>query len=315
MFIYTYAHHEEEADLAQLELRTLFGFAPAGGFIIDTDETRTPLTPSRSPFIKRRIDVIAESEHLEGTNGLLQQLRSIALDERTFKVVFSACDEPFTFEEKRQLERLAGAAITGKAEMRKPDVQFGLAKLNGRWYFGTSEDNEAFWLVHQAKPQNYSTALNTRTARAIVNIAAGRGNEDSSAIRLVDPCCGMGTVLIEALSMGLSIEGFDSNPLAVKGARVNLAHFGYSDCVKLADMRLLHGSYDAAIMDMPYNLCSVLPEDESISMLRSLRKLAKRAVVVTTMPIDVQLEQTKWTKFDEAIVRKGAFTRYVTVVE
>jgi len=317
MFIYTYASHEEEMDLAKLELRTLFGFSPAGGLFIDI--SNEALSPSRSPFIKRRIDVVAHSDDLEGSGGLLNQLRTVALEGRTFKIVFSGSDELFTYDDKRQLERMAGARVTGTAAMRNPEMTFGLAKLGGRWYFGPCEDNESLWLAHQSKPQNYSTALNTRTARALVNIAAGRGHakhdDGSQAFRMIDPCCGMGTVLIEALSMGFMIDGFDRNPLAVRGARVNLAHFGYENNVALADMRLLQGCYDAAIMDMPYNLCSVLPEEESLSMLQSLRHLARRAVIVTTMPIEGQLEKTPWIKIDGAIVRKGSFTRYVTVVE
>jgi len=317
MFIYTYASHEEEADLAQLELRTLFGISPAGELFIDADNEA--LSPSRSPFLKRRINVAAHSDCLEGNGGLLEQLRTVALEGKTFKVVFSGSDEAFTYGEKRQLERMAGAQVTGTAAMRSPEVMFGLAKLGGRWYFGPCEDNEALWLAHQSKPQNYSTALNTRTARAVVNIAAGRGhaelNGGSQAFRMIDPCCGMGTVLIEALSMGFAIDGFDMNPLAVRGARVNLAHFGYENRIALADMRLLQGSYDAAIMDMPYNLCSVLPEEESLSMLQSLRRLTSRAVIVTTVPVEEQLEKALWTKIDRAIVRKGSFTRYVTVVE
>lgn len=47
-------------------------------------------------------------------------------------------------------------------------------------------------------------------------------------------------------------------------------------------MNELQDLYDAAILDMPYNLCSVLPDAEQRSMLVSLRRLAKRAVIVST---------------------------------
>ncbi len=305
MFIYTYASHEDEAALCGLELQTLFGEKVSGGVI----SSSYGLSVDRSPFVKRRISVMLEGSSLE---ELILQLPSIELGGQTFKVLFTPGDEAFTYEEQRQLERAAGAAIRGKADMRRADRLFGLTKLNGRWYFGQCEENGAIWLKHQNKPQNYSTALPTRAARAIVNIAAGQAPEQ---LRLIDPCCGMGTVLIEAMSMGIDIEGVDLNPLAVRGARVNLAHFGYPDRVRLGDMRLIEGHYDAAIVDMPYNLCSVLPENEQLVMLESVRKMAKRAVIVTTEPLMRQLELASWRITHSTTLSKASFTRYISVVE
>lgn len=305
MFIYTYASHEDEASLCELELRTIFGGAIQGGVILSPHAVPV----DRSPFVKRRIAVMHDASSMEALTNLLS---AVQLEGRTFKVLFTSGDEPFTYEERRLLERTAGAVIHGKADMRKPELLFGLAKLNGRWYFGLCEENSAVWLKHQNKPQNYSTALPTRAARAIVNIAAG---QEDQQIRIIDPCCGMGTVLIEAMSMGIDIEGVDLNPLAVRGARVNLAHFGYPDRVMLGDMRLLENNYDAAIVDMPYNLCSVLPEDEQLVMLESVRRLAKRAVIVTTEPVGRQLELAAWQITDFTTLSKASFTRYITVVE
>jgi tRNA G10 N-methylase Trm11 len=304
MFIYTYASHEDEASLCELELRTIFG-AIQGGVILSPHAVQV----DRSPFVKRRIAVIHDASSLE---DLIKLLSTVRLEGRTFKVLFTSGDETFSYEERRRLERTAGAAIHGKADMRKPELLFGLTKLNGRWLFGPCEENGAIWLKHQNKPQNYSTALPTRAARAIVNIAAG---QEDQRIRMIDPCCGMGTVLIEAMSMGIDIEGVDLNPLAVRGARVNLAHFGYPERVKLGDMRQLDNHYDAAIVDMPYNLCSVLPEDEQLAMLERVRKLAKRAILVTTEPIGRQLELAAWRIIDFTTLSKASFTRYITVVE
>ena len=73
------------------------------------------------------------------------------------------------------------------------------------------------------KPEMYSTALSTRDARAIVNIAA----PFPEGLKIIDPCCGIGTVLVEAMSMGIAIEGRDVNKRVVWGSRINLRHFGF----------------------------------------------------------------------------------------
>ncbi|OMF22370.1 hypothetical protein BK133_26615 [Paenibacillus sp. FSL H8-0548] len=304
MFIYTYACHEDEAALCELELQMLFDHKINGGAVRSSYE----VSVDRSPFVKRRIAARYQADSLE---ELLLQLSLIELNGKTFKVLFTTGDEPIPYEEQRQLERAAGAVMNGKADMRRAEQLFGLTKLAGRWYFGQVEENGAIWLKHQSKPQNYSTALPTRAARAIVNIAAGRNTQQ----QLIDPCCGMGTVLIEAMSMGIDIEGIDLNPLAVKGARINLAHFGYPDRVRLGDMRLMEKQYDTAIVDMPYNLCSVLPEEEQLVMLESIRKCAKKAVIVTTEPILPQLEMASWRIARSTTLSKASFTRYISVVE
>jgi 16S rRNA G966 N2-methylase RsmD len=236
--------------------------------------------------------------------------RSAALADtqgRTFKVVFVETDGRTAYGEQRAIEREIGARIRGKAEMRTPELRYGIANAGGRWLFGMYERSRAAWLEHNVKPRPYSTALGTRVARAVVNIAAPR----TEGVRVIDPCCGIGTVVIEALSMGIDIEGCDMNPLAVTGARVNLAHFRMPDVVKLADMRTIAGEYDAAIVDLPYNLCSVLPPAERLAMLESARRLAPRVVIVTVEPVEEALGQAGLAVTDRCVVRKGRFERHI----
>ncbi|WP_168119734.1 methyltransferase domain-containing protein [Paenibacillus sp. HB172176] len=308
-FGYTYVSHEEEFELCALEMLSLFGIGitAKNGFFVDHGSR--PLSMHRSPYLKRRVHVAIAARSIE---ELLAQLADYESPQLSFKVVFTDGDRAYTFGEKRELERLVGAAIRGKADMRKPDRRFGLVPYNGGWLFGECEDHNAVWLKHRMKPQNYSTALPARAARAIVNTAAGFRIE---GMKMIDPCCGMGTVLIEALSMGIMAEGMDRNPLAVKGARINLRHFGYGNLVRLGDMREIAGSYDTAVIDLPYNLCSVMETEELLSMLRTLRRIARRAVVITTEHREEQLEAAGFTLKHGAVLRKGAFARQISVVE
>jgi tRNA G10 N-methylase Trm11 len=228
----------------------------------------------------------------------------------TFKVICLKNGSQMTYAELRAAEHMLGAVITGKADMRSPGHLFGAAPLlDGRWLFGDLQVSEPVWLRHNDKPRQYSTALGTRTARAIANIAVPNPN----GVRAIDPCCGIGTVVIEALSMGIDMVGFDINPQAVAGARLNLSHFGYPDVIRRADMRVLDGHYDAAVLDLPYNLCSVLSKEVLGEMLGSMRKLTDMAVIVTTGDMDHDLGQAGFTVTDRCHVSKGSFSRHVLV--
>lgn len=299
--IYTFACHESERELCMLELRELIGQeAEIGNSWIHSERK---IDPDRSPFLSARVDVMLSGDTIQ---EIAEQADSIQLTDSSFKVVYIKAGDTLSYDEQRGVERLVGGRIRGTADMKSPDITFGLLSLNGSWLLGVCHIPERAWLSHKQKPQNYSTGLSSRVARALVNIAAPQ----TEGVQMLDPCCGMGNVLIEALSMGINIEGCDINPLAVRGARVNLRHYGYSDTlVTFGDMNDLEGSYTTALLDLPYNVCSVFPLEDKLQMLRSLRRLTKRVVIVSTEPLTDILKQTGWQVLGHAQVTKGTFVR------
>lgn len=303
-YIYTYACYEEERPLCALEMRSFFGEESQSAIL----ESNIKIDPSRSPFMKGRIAVIYEGQSFE---NLLEQAASIQVTGATFKVVYvkNGGSVEVDFENRRAIEKEIGLHINGIADIHHPKHLFGVMNINGRWIFGIYIKSESVWFRHQQKPNSYSTALNTRVARAIVNIAI----PDPRGIKAIDPCCGIGTVLVEALSMGIDIVGSDRNPLILGGARENISHFGLSGEVKLADLRNITNQYDVAIIDLPYNLCSVISPEEQLEMLQSARRIAKKVLVVTVEPIDSILKTAGLCIIDRAFVKKSSFNRDVIV--
>ncbi|AZS16783.1 TRM11 family SAM-dependent methyltransferase [Paenibacillus lutimineralis] len=305
-YIYPFACHETERDLCRMELQALFGYAvdPVGPYpFVDTPIL---IDPNRSPYLSLRMDVLISEVSWE---ELLRRAAELELNNRTFKVKYIKNGDPRSYEQQRQMERQVGSIIRGKAEMRTPDLIYGLLSHNGRWTLGSCYPARSVWLEHKHKPQNYSTGLSTPVARALVNIAAPQPN----GLRLIDPCCGMGNVLIEALSIGMDIVGRDINPLAIKGARVNLHHFGYDSkgLVEIGDMNEIDEHYDAAVLDMPYNLCSVLPRDERIRMLTSLKRISIQSVIVSSEPLEEEIREVGLMIMDQGKILKGSFIRNV----
>lgn len=300
-YIYTYAGYEDERSLRGLEMRSLFGTESETNIL----ESTVAVDPSRSPFIKERIAVIYEGESIE---EILKKLSAFQVTEKTFKVI-CVKNGVETFEKRRTIEREAGQRIKGAPDIRNPQVLFAVMPVNGRWVFGEYVKSESVWFRHQQKPHQYSTALSTRVARAVVNIAIPNPN----GIKAIDPCCGIGTVLVEALSMGIDIVGSDNNPVILAGTRENIAHFGFTTDVKFKDMRDIDNHYDVAIIDLPYNLCSVISPQEQLEMLQSARRFADKIVVVTVEPVDEILLEVGFEIVDRAVAKKGVFSREVIV--
>ena len=288
-------------------MRSLFGEESQSHVL----ESIVKIDPSRSPFIKERITLLFEAEILE---DLFIQVNTLQLCGATFKVTYvknsgQKKSERDGFEKRRAIEREIGLHIVGKADLRHPDRLFGVMNVNRRWVFGEYKKSESVWFRHQQKPNSYSTALNTRVARAVVNIAIPK----PEGIKAIDPCCGIGTVLVEALSMGIDMVGSDRNPLILPGARENIAHFGFDGEITLADIRDITGHYDVAIIDLPYNLCSVISPEVQLEMLQSARRIAEKVVVVTVEPIDEILIKAGFSIIDRAVAKKSVFIREVIV--
>lgn len=305
-YIYIFTCHEDEISLCQLEMRSLFGFHTEDNVI----ESSVSINPSRSPFIKERIDVIYKADCLD---DLIQRVNGFKA-EKPFKVI--VIEHPHTtnlqkigFEERRKIERVIGLQIIGQVNLQNPNQLFAVMRVKDHWVFGHYTKSESIWLFHQQKPNNYSTALSTRVARAVVNIAVST----ISGKKVIDPCCGAGTVMIEALSMDIDIVGSDLNPLVTRPARENIAHFGYKGKVLLRDIRDVTGSYDVAIIDMPYNLCSVLDPETQLEMLKSAREFAEKVIVITTETIDPLIERAGFIIADRCVAKKGSFIRQILV--
>jgi tRNA G10 N-methylase Trm11 len=307
-FIYTYVRQMDEHDLCRLEMRAFFGFDSPTNVI----KSRVRIEPSRSPFMKERMEVLFTGNDLEEivehASGFVSHksfkvtcLNSIALDS-TAKL-----RQP----ERRRIEREIGEVIQGEAELLEPEVNFGVVLLEGVWHFGILQESEPIWRFHMQKPHMYSTALSTRVARAVANIAVPH----PEGIRAIDPCCGIGTVLVEARSMGIDIVGRDINPLVCLGSRKNLAHFGLEGEVVKGPISEVTDTYDAAIIDMPYNLFTHITSEGQLDILMNARRITTRLVVVTIEPMDHMILEAGFTIVDRCVAKKGMFERQVVVCE
>jgi 16S rRNA G966 N2-methylase RsmD len=301
--LYTYSWEPNEVSLCALERRALFGESPSS---LIQESTRM-IDPSRSPFIKERLTVMTEGASFEEFLGNVHQLAAVD----GFKVIYvqNPDREKTGFKEVRRIEKEVGLQLKGEAELVHPSILYGTLETDSGWVLGEYARNEAIWLQHQSKPHSYSTSLNTRVARAVANIAA----PDPEGVTMIDPCCGIGTVLVEALSMGMDIKGSDRNPLILDGVKENIAHFGLEGEVSLMDINDITDHYDAAIIDLPYNLCSVITDEEKLELLQSAKRIADKAVIVTLEDVDDAIRDAGLSIEDRCEVKKGRFVREVLV--
>ena len=190
-------------------------------------------------------------------------------------------------------------------------MTFGVTRVNGRWYFGTYEKNDFSWHRHDKKPHTYSSSINFRVARALVNIAVG----PDVTRTVIDPCCGVGTVVIEALSMGIDARGYEINKPVAMDAQRNLSFFSHLDVITEGDMHTIREHFDVAIIDIPYGLYRPVTAGEQLDIIRTARRIADRLVLVSFVNMDEMIREAGFELIDKAVVAKGKLVRYVNVCQ
>ena len=302
-YLYTTNYSKDEESLCKMEIKYLFN-KPLEEKHVFTD---TYVDPSRSPFIKKCISIIYTGETKQ---QIIDQIVLNKLTSINYKVAYiNATDDIIGFHEGRSIEFEIGFKILGEAEMKNPEITFGIARVANIWVFGECESNNSEWLLHNKKPFSYSNALKVNVCRALVNIAVA----SNLGCSVVDPCCGIGTVLIEAISMKINIKGYEINPYIGKNAKTNLRYFGYDDVITIGDMNDIEKKFNVAIVDLPYGIFTQITTSEQLAIINSTRRIAERMVIITFEDMSQQITSVGFHIDDKCTVSKGTFERHIFI--
>ncbi|KRQ88010.1 Mg-protoporphyrin IX methyl transferase [Caloramator mitchellensis] len=304
MFFYYVNFPDGEKELCLMELRRLFNINLDGKYFF-YDEY---IDVNRSPYIKYCIKIDAISESIEDLADIIEK-KKIKYDD--YKVQYISLIERMDLNKKHKIESLIGRNIEGEVKIHNPKTKVGVLDIEQKWVAGELIKNSGKWHEHDEKPVQYCNSLTARVSRALVNIATGRNQN----IKMVDPCCGIGTVVLEALSMGIDIKGYDINNNVVKGAKNNLKYFGYPDVVSCSDIKDIAEKFDAAIVDLPYGVLSVTTREIQDEIIKNTARIAKRAVFVTLEDMQENIKNVGFEITDECRLRKGKFIRYINLCE
>lgn len=302
-YFYSINYPVYEKDLCNMEMKCLFGEEITNKyFLSDID-----INPSRSPFIKERIDIKYCKNNLE---DIVKNIIDDNLSYEQFKVCYIKLEDgDVDYKERLQSIREIGLVVNGQSEMHNPEVLLGVTKVKEKWVFGVYERNDYEWHIHDRKPNSYSNSLGLRLSRALVNIAVGNNIE----CMLVDPCCGVGTVIIDAMSMGINARGFEINKPIARNAKENLAFFGYENVITTADMREIEEKFDVAIIDLPYGVFTPTTLKKQTDIIKSARRISDKLVLVTFEDMDDIIEEAGFKIIDKCFVCKGKFIRHINI--
>jgi tRNA G10 N-methylase Trm11 len=197
----------------------------------------------------------------------------------------------------------------GDFSLYNPKIEFAITVFENNWYFGELKKNDISWQKHLDKPENFSNSLPIRVAKSIVNIATS----GDSKVKLVDPCCGVGTVLLEAFNLGYTIDGYDISHRNVEHTKENIKYYNYDISCIQCDIKNIKEHYDAAIIDLPYDLYAKISYQQQYAILKNSYNICDKLVLVTNSDNRKELEEIGYKNIEMSYVIKQQFKRYIFV--
>ncbi len=305
-YLYNVNYQDYEQDLCELEMRALFDSAIKNKMV--TSHKR--VDPSISPFIKYRIDTLLKTDSFTELLALII-FHKFESDDFTILYTQLEADDPHKAY-KRDICKQIGHRLIGFPNFKNPKNTFSISFSEGGWIFGRYVISNALWRAHDKRPHSYSSSIHIHIAKALINIA---GNGDLNT-KIIDPCCGVGTVLLEGIISGYSIEGWDLNEKVAENARKNLIHFGYLPNVTTGNIEDITKHYDASIVDLPYGILNFKDHENQQLIIENAIRISDKIVLVTAEDISEILDKENLTLLDSCKVRKntkGYFSRYIWV--
>lgn len=312
MYLYLTSRSEPDRQLIEAECMAITGAIPdKNGIAIAFDPSpayagilKLEADVSRAAYIKFCVKVIIHASEL---TNLYNQLEKSNLSSERFRVSVVKFPNNLPIDSK-QVMREVGARIAGKPNLSNPETVFLVIATEGDIWMGeVMSKSSRSWEEHSQKIHQYSSSLPARFARALINLAAVPGD------RIIDPCCGSGTILIEAASIGVKAVGCDINPKMASASAENLKYFDLSSMVLIADARNIKGNFDAVVTDLPYGRNCPSDEKTCYEILKNLICLAPKAVIVAGEDISQLLFQIGYKIIRVITIPKSSLARRIYI--
>lgn len=307
-YIYSFTYDYHHSDLCKLESRQIFGIEEKNNTLFSNIKVDTSL----SAFIKFRFEIITSADNFD---ELLPKVKVLNIKIDGFKAEYLILNgDTIDYNERRKKLKNIGYSIEGEPDFKNPSIIYSICNYNNVWYFGILEKQNVEWHKHNNKPISFSNSIDMNIGKTLVSIAT-RANKST---QLLDACCGVGTIMLEACFAGFNIEGCEISYKACNNANINLEHYSYNSYVHYCDIKDVKKKYDAVIIDLPYNLYSYSNDNITLNILTSSAKISDRLVIVSIANIKQIIEELGLIITDFCTVEKRGksnFSRSIWVCQ
>ena len=299
-YLYLISSRLEYIELCEMEMRYIFGKTSNINYHL-TDDL---IDINRSTFIKGVVKILYRHSSIE---FIEKTMLDDNLSYNNYKIHYHKFDK-VEYQARLHAMRTLGTTIEGDFSIKDPDIEFILTKIDGDWIFGELTRNSNEWKKRRKKPHSYSHSLDVVIAKAAINIAI---NNDFG-LSLIDPCCGIGTVIIEGRHSNINTKGYEINPLVKHKCNLNLEFYGLIPDVTKTNMLESTKVFDLSILDLPYGHYSNITTEEQEALINKLKEISSKSVIITMDNMSELIGHTGFEILDSCEIKKSnTFKRHV----
>ncbi|MFW9962003.1 MAG: THUMP domain-containing protein [Candidatus Sifarchaeia archaeon] len=244
--------------------------------LVESSTNLISLFLERAALVKEAGILLSE---IDAQNDLLRSLSDDILKENikpeeTFSVRTISENKELSISERLSFEQNLGAHIKhvvgAKVDLDNPQIRILVVFTQERVRVCRSFKSIIRPLLRMREPGRkpffHPSMMNATLARVMCNLVGIIPNEV-----VLDPFCGAGGILCEALSIGARTVGIDLNWQLLTGSKVNLASVGNNFSVIQGDVRDLPiSSCDCIVTDPPYGRVSSTRGTQAIKLVEAL---------------------------------------------
>ena len=237
---------------------------------------------------------------------LVDQVRALKVRGRDFRIEFRRFPQAQPIGQRQAIVEVANC-LDGAPKLDEPKERYYLVGQKGGWWFGRLVgEPDRRYNRHDGKPCRTSSSLPSRLARGLVNLVR------NSAESILDPCCGTGSILLEASALGLVSYGLDWNEKMVAMSRQNALYFNYATIVEQGDARQWDRRGGAVVTDLPYGKNLEVSPQVIQGILSRGARLAPVGVYAAGADLSAWLTDGGYGAIETYQVAKSAvFSRYI----
>jgi predicted RNA methylase len=267
----------EGNELIARECRNLTGAAPEGDGFVQCESVEGV---GRSAYLRWGARYIA---HAASLDALVDTVAADPPRGPDFRIDFTAVGGGPKVKRRDAIIAVANV-LPDYPNLDDPKHVYALVQRDDGFWFGEVVGECAHdYAQHRERPYRTSAAMPPRLARALLNIVT------PPVESVIDPCCGTGTIVLEALALGLDVQAGDINPRMVGMTRENAAHFGHTIEPREGDAAAWEITADAVVTNLPYGHNLDASEENIRGILDAGIQMAPLGVYVTPYDLSAVL--------------------------
>lgn len=298
-FLYNFTCEEGEEEIAKTIFALMFPLKEYSKFVISKENYHL----DSCVFLNFKIEIVISTNKYSEFLALIKTLNYDNWHLNPWHFY-----KEFDYKKRMTITKELANNLNNLGVIKNADIELIWAFYQDTWLFGEITYNPYTYKQRIHKPHQYSYALPVRLchqAIQLINILIPDGD-------IIDPCCGVGTLVIEGLTAKRNISGYEINTLIAQKAQENLDFFKLANTIYNQDMLITNKHFTISCLDIPYGLYTPTSLTLQMALINKCYEISDYLVLISTEEFTYYPKQLNYQPLLKTYIKKGNLKRWLT---